>query len=433
VNNFLCYGNHSFIKLEIGGTKLQTKQKLVSEVISEAASELSTKGYTTHSKSAMMITFRYFQDYANKCGELYYSPELNARFFNDFCAKTSTRRPNQPWTKETIKRKRGALKRLDWIYKYGTIVKRGQQMKAPLPLYFIEILSKFDKWQDKRNYSKKSKKATFRTVSPFIDFIIEHDVGTVEEITAIHVSNYILRLRGHAPTTMKGDLGRLRVFFKFLYNENLTSKNIVEYVPSFQYGSATRESNIWSKDELSKVLNSIDRSSAIGKRDYAACLFAVDLGMRISDIASLKLDDIRWEHPSCIEFTQSKTKYSMTLPLPERVGLAVIDYLKYGRPKTECQKIFVKHISPYDGIERFSAMFYQRVAESGIEKKFRRKYGLHSLRHTIATKMLEGGVEFDKIAPFLGHADFNTLHVYLNSDIEHLRQCALSFETEVVS
>jgi site-specific recombinase XerD len=84
-------------------------------------------------------------------------------------------------------------------------------------------------------------------------------------------------------------------------------------------------------------------------------------------------------------------------------------------------------------MQNFSGVFCKRVSAARVEKKFNRKYGLHSLRHTVATRMLENGVEFDKIAPFLGHSDESTLHVYLNSDIEHLRQCALSFEPEAIA
>jgi hypothetical protein len=74
-------------------------------------------------------------------------------FFNEYCEKTSTVYSNQPWTKETISRKRGALKRLDWMYKYGTIVKCGQKMLPPLPPYFADIMREFNKWQVKKNYA----------------------------------------------------------------------------------------------------------------------------------------------------------------------------------------------------------------------------------------------------------------------------------------
>lgn len=410
---------------------MDMKPMLVSEVIAKAEAELTAKEYSTHSKSALMITFRCFQDYACKCGELYYSSELNESFFSEFCARNSTKHPDQPWTKDTITRKRGALKRLEWIYKYGTIVKHGTKMSPPLPSHYSDIVSMFEAWQVKRNYAKNSKKASARTIRAFLDFIIGNDVGAVDRITADHISNFILTLRGHAGATLQGDLGRLRVFFRFLYLEELTPKNLADFVPAFHRGAQKLESNIWSQEELSKVLGSIDRNNGTGKRDYAAILLAADLGMRNSDIVALKLSDIKWELPCFIEFNQTKTKNVMTLPLPEHVGLAIIDYLKYGRPTTECQNLFVQHIPPYGEVTRFSSNFRNRVAAAGIERKNNRKYGLHSLRHTIATKMLKNGVQFDKIVPFLGHADENTLHVYLNYDIENLRQCALSFEQEV--
>lgn len=410
---------------------MQSKIKIF-DLIEATKTECAAKGYTTRAKSEAHATFRQLIKYAYNHGEMYYTPDIGIRFLRDEWSYPVIEGEEQKWSESTIRYKLHTINLLDWMHKYGILPQCGTPFLAPLPSYYAKIAEFYTEWQIKKNYAENTVTAQNRAFRTFVDFLISKGITDVNKINGSHISDYAVTLRGHAAATMKGDLGRLRIFLKFLYLQGLTKKNMAEFVPNFHYGNVTRESHIWTKEELSLLLASIDRSSPTGKRDYAASMLAVNLGVRNVDISSLKLADIKWDVPSHIEFVQSKTKKALTLPLPEEVGMAIIDYLKYGRPKTECQNVFVRHIAPYDALCGFSGIFYQRVASAGIPKKINRKYGLHSLRHTVATRMLEGGVEFEKIAPFLGHADESTLHVYLNSDIEHLRQCALSFELEEV-
>jgi len=398
------------------------------DLINATKTECAAKEYTTRGKSEMYATFRQLIRYAFERGEMHYSPDISTNFLKDEWGYPAAKGEKQKWRESTIKHKLSAIRILDWMYKYGTLPQCGTPFVAPLSAYFSNIAKIYTEWQIKKNYAANTINSQNREFRSFVEFLTANDIADVNAINGSHISDYVVTLRGHAPATMKGALGRLRIFLKFLYLQDLTDRNMSDFVPSFHYGNVTRESHIWTKEELAQVLSAIDRNSAIGKRDYAACLLAIKLGVRSADISRLKLDNIKWDIPSHLEFVQSKTKKALTLPLPEEVGLAIIDYLKYGRPKTECQNVFVRHIPPYDELPNFSGVFCKRVSAAGIPKKINRKYGLHSLRHTVATRMLEGGVEFDKIVPFLGHVNESTLHVYLNSDTEHLRQCALSFE-----
>ena len=94
------------------------------------------------------------------------------------------------------------------------------------------------------------------------------------------------------------------------------------------------------------IEESIDRSGSIGKRDYAMFLLATRLGLRASDIANLRFIDIDWENDE-ITITQYKTKKKITLPLLADIGNAIIDYLKYGRPKFTSQQVFISSRAPY--------------------------------------------------------------------------------------
>jgi len=158
---------------------------------------------------------------------------------------------------------------------------------------------------------------------------------------------------------------------------------------------------------------------------------ACSLGLRCRDIKQLKLDNFQWEQKQ-LAFTQSKTRQPLVLPLVPAVGWAIIDYLRYGRPAVESPYLFLRHIAPFlpfsDGdhlhgmIER-----YMRAAHLPTLKKRR---GMHSLRHTAASVMLEQETPLAVISDILGHADTDSTAVYLKVDLKRLRACPLEIPGE---
>ena len=104
--------------------------------------------------------------------------------------------------------------------------------------------------------------------------------------------------------------------------------------------------SVWTQEELKQLVGAIDLGSPKGKRDYAIILIACRLGLRCTDIKNLCFENFKWaEKKLC--FTQSKTGQPLELPLTADVGWAVIDYLKYGRPKVDSSCIFVRHVAPF--------------------------------------------------------------------------------------
>jgi integrase len=187
---------------------------------------------------------------------------------------------------------------------------------------------------------------------------------------------------------------------------------------------------VWEQELVVRLLEAVDRSSAKGKRDYAILLLACRLGMRVGDIRTLKLDQIHWED-STIEITQSKTSVPLTLPLTNEVGEALIDYLKSGRPQSAHREVFLRVNPPFDPFGRNDNLHhivtYWRLL-AGIRFRAPRKRGLHSLRHSLATRLLEKGTPFTTIAEILGHTSLESTRIYAKADVEALRSVALDPE-----
>ena len=101
--------------------------------------------------------------------------------------------------------------------------------------------------------------------------------------------------------------------------------------------------SVWTTEELQELLHAVDRSSPIGKRDYAMILMACILGLRVSDIKNLRFGNFDWSNKK-ISMIQHKTHKPLSLPIPDAVGWAVIDYIKNGRPKYyDTDVVFIKH------------------------------------------------------------------------------------------
>jgi site-specific recombinase XerD len=112
------------------------------------------------------------------------------------------------------------------------------------------------------------------------------------------------------------------------------------------------------------------------------------------------------------------------------VGWAVIDYLKYGRPKIDSPYLFVKHMAPFGPFseEDHLNQLIKRYMEFAHLPTLKKRRGMHSLRHTLASMLLEKDTPLSAISDILGHVDTDSTSVYLKVDIKKLRECSLDFE-----
>jgi len=184
------------------------------------------------------------------------------------------------------------------------------------------------------------------------------------------------------------------------------------------------------KKNIIKLLNAIDREDPKGKRDYALILMIVRLGLRISDIRSMKLSSLNWNRKT-ISLNMMKTKQPIELPLLDDIGWAIIDYLKNGRPATFSDNLFVRHRPPFTAFgetENFHKSLHRYMVKAGLLIPMNEHHGMHSLRSTLARNMLESQATLSVISQTLGHQNINTTSIYLKIDITGLRKCSLDPE-----
>ena len=226
------------------------------------------------------------------------------------------------------------------------------------------------------------------------------------------------RGKDNAQTCLKG-------FFSYLQSINVVKDSFYEMFRSIHLPKKAKLPSVYTVEEVKQIEKSIDRLSAKGKRDYAMLLCASRLGLRASDISLLQYSNIDW-HKDEIRLVQYKTKVEISLPLLADVGNAIRDYTLHGRPKVREQRVFISHSAPFHGMTpcSVSGALRDRIRASGVDVSGR-KQGPHSLRHSLATNMLQNDITLPVISSILGHTSTESTRTYLGVDIKHLLECAL--------
>ncbi|HFV9915911.1 TPA: tyrosine-type recombinase/integrase [Salmonella enterica subsp. diarizonae serovar 61:l,v:z35] len=126
---------------------------------------------------------------------------------------------------------------------------------------------------------------------------------------------------------------------------------------------------------------------------------------------------------------QTKTGHHIQLSLLKDVGWAIIDYIRHGRPSTDCRRVFLRHttpIGPFSDQDHLHQILCKHAPVARVALSDHRRHGMHSLRHTLATRLMEEGTPIEQIADILGHQSVGTTGVYLKTSLALLRQCALN-------
>jgi len=259
----------------------------------------------------------------------------------------------------------------------------------------------------------------------FLQYLNGHTILTPSQISPLEIMNYTMILFPGRAGAKHLTLSLVRNFLRYLYDLGKTRADLSLVVPRDNYRKQPKLPSTYTRGEVSKILESVDRSLAIGKRDYAVLMLAASLGMRASDISGLEFGNILWS-TSTISFKQFKTGETVELPLPAEVGESIIDYIKYARPVAESRFVFLYNKFPNAPIrpKTVSRIVSTAILKSGIDVGGR-KHGSHALRHTMASLLLENKTPLPVISELLGHKSIQSSMCYLRIDIESLRQCAL--------
>ena len=398
------------------------------DLISGLEQELLRLGYTKGSMTFYRRRWNQLMAYAEDRGECYYTEQLGMDFLKEFFGITQedfSRTLPQAETQEIR-----VIRMVGDFQLHHAVLRRYLKHKEILTTpFFVDIRSRFRSSCEKKGYSQVTTEHYVKQSSYLMDYLAAQGMDDFTEVTLDTVNAYIRTLAGFSYKTVEQHICSLRAFFRFLYQEGTVPDDLTAKMPMVKARKQTAIPSVWTHEELKQLIGAIDRGSPKGRRDYAIILIACRLGLRCTDIKNLCFENFNWaEKKLC--FTQSKTGQPIELPLVPDVGWAVIDYLKYGRPKVDSSRIFVRHMAPFlpfaEG-DHLDQLIRAYMVKAHIPMRGKHR-GMHSLRHTMASVLLEKDTPLPVISDIIGHLDTNSTAVYLKVDMERLAECPLDFE-----
>src|SRR5215831_14271088 len=398
-------------------------------LVNEALGEIERLGYSRRSRNRYRATWEHLIEFSGRDGlGDQFSGDLAVRFLEEYrVAGDENDMTGEGWRRHMA----WGVKVLADFAESGRIDRGITDVEA---IHLVPAMQKtlrdYEEYCKDRLHLRPStldRRTTELTI--FLDFLHSRKARTLGEIQPLDLSEFVSWRDHLQPKTVSRIVSDVGSFLRFLTMRGILQKDLSVELPKIRFPRDARIPSVWEQELVVRLLEVVDRSSAKGKRDYAFLLLACRLGMRVGDIRTLKLDQIHWED-STIKVTQSKTGLPLSLPLTNEVGEALIDYLKSGRPQSAHREVFLKVKPPFDPFSRNNLhhiVKYWRLL-AGIRFRTPQKRGFHSLRHTLATRLLEKGTPLTTIAEILGHTSLESTRIYAKADVEALRSVALDPE-----
>ena len=317
---------------------------------------------------------------------------------------------------------------LDDFAVHGSVLRRYSRSVTKLSAEQADILARFRAWLRADGCAVSTVRAYGTLAGEFLAFTGTR--GGLGRLDGGVLGAFVQTLAGYQPKTVEHKLCAVRSLLRFAAADGLIDEAVLGTVPAVRSVRSVRQArvpSVWDPADVAKVLEAIDRGNPSGKRDYAIVLLICRLGLRAVDVTRLRFADLDWLGNQ-LSVVQAKTGRRVDLPLLKDVGWAIIDYVRDGRPQSDCPQVFLRHtapIGPFSDQDHLHQILVKHARAAHVPLDEQRRHGMHSLRHTLATRLMEDGTPVERIAEILGHQSVQSTGVYLKSSLRLLAQCAL--------
>jgi len=315
---------------------------------------------------------------------------------------------------------RAALKRwLSVLRETGTITPAARQPITPQFQEFSDYLRR------ERGLAPRSIVSHLPAIRRFLHEVCPAGAGDLGRISQDDVTRYVERhARDGSPESGKAMCWSLRAFLRYLHHSGLNPLALAGCVPSIKQWKLASLPTYLSTAQVQNVLDGCGRTTVMGRRDYAILMMLAKLGLRADEVATLTLDDVDWRSGEML--VRAKGRQRARMPIPPDVGAAVVAYLRDGRPKSSCRRLFLRSFAPHVGFASGCAI--TMIAKTALERAGIRGYahqGAHIFRHSLATELLRSGATLSEIGQLLRHESHDTTRIYAKVDIDALRTLSL--------
>jgi site-specific recombinase XerD len=298
------------------------------------------------------------------------------------------------------------------------------EAKAPAPSPSEQLVCAYERFLlEERNLSPQTVVHRRLTAGRFLS---EKFVGGPLDVSKLHppdITAFVLRhARDHGPFYARHLTTGMRQFLRYLHYKGLTDTDLSLAVPAVARWSLSSLPKYLPAAQVRQVLHHCNRSTPLGRRNYAILLLLARLGLRAGEVVRLNLEDVDWENGLITVY--GKGKWAQ-LPLPADVAEAIARYLRHDRPRCACRRLFIRDYAPVGGLHGTAAIggiVKRALTRAGVESA---RKGAHLLRHSLATDMLRKGLSLDEIGEVLRHRSPDTTAIYAKVDLDSLRTLAM--------
>ena len=217
-------------------------------------------------------------------------------------------------------------------------------------------------------------------------------------------------------------ISSMRSFFKFLILEKIIKENPTELLENPKTGKKLPE--FLTIDEIELIVNQIDRSKKEGERNLAIIEVLYGCGLRVTELIELKISEIYWEE-GFIRIIGKGNKERL-VPLGKIASKHLKIYLNEIRVHQKIKDLFVDHVFINKNGSKISRVMIFKIVKKLTEKAgIQKNISPHSLRHSFATHLVEGGADLRSVQEMLGHQSITTTEVYTHLDKNYLKQAIL--------
>ena len=271
-----------------------------------------------------------------------------------------------------------------------------------------------------QNVSPRTFEAYQRDLNQYLAFIVEKGVDTLGQISQMHIREYIRTLndRGLASSSIARIFSSIRSYHKFLSAEGIIKKNPTLVIISPK--ASKKLPDVLSEIEIAAITKAVDESSQFAKRDKAIIEMLYSCGLRVSELCGLKISNLFLDD-DMIRIIGKGSKERL-LPIGGTGKRYLNDYLTYTRPgflkNTGSSSVFLSRNGKPLTRAMVNILLTKWVRASGITKTV----SPHTLRHSFATHLLEGGADLRFVQALLGHSDISTTQIYTHLDKHYLKE-----------
>ena len=298
-----------------------------------------------------------------------------------------------------------------------------------------EICREYEAWlREERGLASASIAALMWEARNFLRWQFER--GGAASLDTLSIGEVDLYMDMRAPGLRRKSLAdvaeRLRSVVRYLHRTGRIPTDLTSHIIGPMLYAYEDVPSTLGRSQIAAVLAATkEDGSPRGLRDYAILQLLATYGLRQGEICRLRIEDVNWREES-LRIRHTKTNGYSYMPLLTPVGEALLDYLRFGRPKIDGREIFVRSCAPYIAMTNLYGMIRGRLSAAGVEPPGKR--GAHVFRHARAVEMLRASVPQKIIGDVLGHRSTESTNAYLKLATDDLRAVALDVPgSEVLS